>query len=210
MEYAGPDESLEQFAAHSENIVVCKSMSKVYALSGVRAAYFCAAPRLIEELRSITPPWAVSLPAQIAAVAALRDPDYYAARYRETHALRDHLVADLHARALLETVPSVANFVLCHLPPDGPDAASVCTHCQMHGVYVRDAANMSRHLGTHALRIAVKDAATNRRVVDILARVLERTKLTENGCEKGMRKEGCEKGTFNITGPNKATSRGAP
>lgn len=170
VEYAGPDESLEQFAAQSDNIVVCKSMSKVYALSGVRAAYLCAAPRLIEELRSITPPWAVSLPAQIAAVAALRDPDYYAARYRETHVLREQLVADLHARAQLETVPSVANFVLCHLPPDGPDAASVCTHCRTHGVYLRDAANMSRSLGTHALRIAVKDAETNRRVVDILGR----------------------------------------
>jgi histidinol-phosphate/aromatic aminotransferase/cobyric acid decarboxylase-like protein len=177
VEYAGRDESLEQFAAQSNNIVVCKSMSKVYALSGVRAAYLCAAPRLVEELRSITPPWAVSLPGQIAAVAALRDPDYYAGRYRETHALRDQLIADLHARVELETVPSVANFVLCHLPPDGPDAASVCAHCRTYGVYLRDAANMSRSLGTHALRIAVKNAEANRQVVDILSRVLERTKL---------------------------------
>jgi histidinol-phosphate/aromatic aminotransferase/cobyric acid decarboxylase-like protein len=175
VEYAGPDQSLEQFAAQSENIVVCKSMSKVYALSGVRAAYLCAAPRLIEELRSITPPWAVSLPGQIAAVAALRDPDYYAARYRETHALREQLIADLHSRVELETIPSVANFVLCHLPPDGPDAARVVKQCRTHGVFLRDAANMSRSLGTHALRIAVKDAATNCRVVDILSQVLERT-----------------------------------
>jgi histidinol-phosphate/aromatic aminotransferase/cobyric acid decarboxylase-like protein len=115
----------------------------------------------------------VSLPGQIAAVAPLRDPDYYAARYRETHALREHLVADLHARTFLEAVPSVANFVLCHLPPDGPDAATVCTHCRAHGVYLRDAANMSRSIGAHALRIAVKDAETNRRLVDILARVLD-------------------------------------
>lgn len=174
VDYAGPEESLEQCAAQSDNIVVCKSMSKVYALSGVRAAYLCAAPRVIEELRSITPPWAVSLPGQIAAVAALRDPAYYAARYRETHSLRDQLVADLHARTRLETVPSMANFVLCHLPPDGADAATVCTHCRTHGVYLRDAANMSRSLGTHALRIAVKDAETNRRIVDalqLLARV---------------------------------------
>ena len=89
--------------------------------------------------------------------------------------VRDQLVADLQARVELETIPSVANFVLCHLPPEGPDAASVCQHCRMHGVYLRDAANMSRSLGTHALRIAVKDAETNHRVVDILSRVLART-----------------------------------
>ena len=44
VEYAGPDQSPETFAAASENVIVCKSMSKVYALSGVRAAYLCAGP----------------------------------------------------------------------------------------------------------------------------------------------------------------------
>ncbi len=48
-EYAGPDESLEAFAAASPNVVVCKSMSKAYALSGVRAAYLCASPQSIAE-----------------------------------------------------------------------------------------------------------------------------------------------------------------
>ena len=61
IEYAGANQSLESFAAQSENVVVCKSMSKVYALSGARAAYLCAPPHLLEELRSVTPPWAVSL-----------------------------------------------------------------------------------------------------------------------------------------------------
>ena len=42
IEYAGADQSLEMFAARSENVIVCKSMSKVYALSGARVAYLCA------------------------------------------------------------------------------------------------------------------------------------------------------------------------
>ena len=37
-------------------------MSKVYALSGARAAYLCAGAHQLEELRAITPPWVVSLP----------------------------------------------------------------------------------------------------------------------------------------------------
>ena len=91
VEYAGPRQSLEPFAVTRENVVVCKSMSKVYALSGVRAAYLCGAERIIAALRSISPPWAVSLPAQVAAIAALQDADYYAARWMETHQLRDSL-----------------------------------------------------------------------------------------------------------------------
>ena len=76
IEYAGANESLEQLACTRENVIVCKSMSKVYALSGVRAAYLCCSPQLIETLKSLTPPWAVSLPAQAAAILALKDKYY--------------------------------------------------------------------------------------------------------------------------------------
>src|SRR5262249_31982909 len=38
-DYVGASESLETFAAKSQNVIVCKSMSKVYALSGARVAY---------------------------------------------------------------------------------------------------------------------------------------------------------------------------
>ncbi|MBI3597491.1 MAG: histidinol-phosphate aminotransferase family protein [Nitrospirae bacterium] len=172
IEYAGSDQSLEQFAAKSENVIVCKSMSKVYALSGARVAYLCASPHQLEELRAITPPWAVSLPAQVAAVMALQDPEYYAERYRETHRLRAELVTNLSALNAMEIVPGVANFVLCHLPPEGPDAATVCDRCRANGLFLRNTSSMSSRLGNHALRIAVKDAETNRCMVEILNRAL--------------------------------------
>ncbi|HVT38737.1 MAG TPA: aminotransferase class I/II-fold pyridoxal phosphate-dependent enzyme, partial [Gemmatimonadaceae bacterium] len=88
LEYTAPGQSLEHQAVARENVCVCKSLSKVYALSGMRAAYLCAQPRLLTALRSITPPWAVSLPAQVAAVRALDEPAYYADRYGETAELR--------------------------------------------------------------------------------------------------------------------------
>ena len=62
VEYVGAGESLERFAARTENVFVCKSMSKVYALSGMRVAYLCGGPRAIAALRAITPPWVVGLP----------------------------------------------------------------------------------------------------------------------------------------------------
>lgn len=80
IEYVGPENSLEEYAARSRNTVVCKSMSKVYALSGARVAYLCGPPMIAHELRMITPPWAVSLPAQLAATRALAAPEYYRLR----------------------------------------------------------------------------------------------------------------------------------
>ena len=170
VDYTGPGQSLEKFAAKSENVVVCKSMSKVYALSGARAAYLCAAPHQLERLRAITPPWVVSLPAQVAAVNALRDPEYYAARHRETARVREILAAGLEGLGW-EVLPGIANFLLCHLPEAGPSAAAVTAACRRRDLFVRDAALMGTRLGTHAIRIAVKDVATSRRMLDILHRV---------------------------------------
>jgi len=171
VEYAGVGESLERFAAHSENVIVCKSMSKVYALSGARSAYLCAGPHQLEELRAITPPWVISLPAQVAAVRALQDPEYYAARYFETAALREELSTQLRMLGL-EVLPGIANFLLCHLPENGPDAASMVRCCREQGLFLRDAAVMGTRLGSQALRVAVKDVATNQQMVAIIQQVL--------------------------------------
>ena len=175
IDYLGPGHSLEAFAAQSRSVVVCKSLSKGYALSGVRAAYLCGPPPLMRDLRRFSPPWNVSLPAQVAAVAALRDPDYYARRYAETAALRDALAARLRARFPdWDVRPGPAHWLLCHLPPSGPDAAAVAARCRTQNVFVREAASISPRLGPHALRVAVKDAAANARIEAALAAALAR------------------------------------
>ncbi len=173
-------QSLERFAAASANVMVCKSMSKVYALSGVRAAYLCGPESMIAELRGFTPPWAVSLPAQVAAVAALQDPDYYAARYAETHRLREALAVALSRFDGWEILPGIANFLLCHLPATGATAAALVAQCRAQGLFLRDVGAMGRSFGDHALRVAVKDATTNQRMVKILTRVNERTPKISN------------------------------
>ncbi len=167
VDYAGPGQSLEGFATRSENVVVCKSMSKSHALSGARVAYLCAGPHQLESLRPLTPPWSVSLPAQIAAVQALEDPGYYAAKYEETQVLRRQLMKALKSLDW-EIIPSVTNFILCHLPENGPDAGTLIARCRDRGLFLRDAASMGSQLGDRAVRLAVKDAETNRRMMGIL------------------------------------------
>lgn len=172
IEYAGEGHSLEHFAVKSENIIVCKSMSKCYALSGMRAAYLCGPNRLIEELRRITPPWAVSLPAQVAAVAALQDPEYYAKRYTETHRFRDQLVEQLKSIKGIHMVPSVGNFILCRLSLHGTCAADLIERCKEYDIFLRDVSSMSIRPDKRSFRIAVKDMDTNTRIANIIRDVL--------------------------------------
>ena len=161
IDYIGAHESLERFAVTRPNVVICKSMSKVYALSGMRCAYLCASPHLLERLRGITPPWAVGLPAQVAAVAALQDDRYYAARYRETHVLRQRLANAL--APMMDVVPGTANFLLCHV--DG--AEEIVQRCRAKGLFIRGG------FGPRTIRVAVKDEPGIERMVEILARACE-------------------------------------
>jgi histidinol-phosphate/aromatic aminotransferase/cobyric acid decarboxylase-like protein len=161
-------ETVEALVPRHDHLIVCKSMSKAYALSGARVAYLAAAPHQLEELRALTPPWVVGLVSQVAAVRALQAPEYYRARWDETHVLRERLTGDLRALGW-DVVDGCAGFVLAHLPDDGPTAAQLVASAQQQGVYLRDAAVMGRTLGDRAVRVAVKDAQANARIVQVVA-----------------------------------------
>jgi len=176
LDYVGADESLEQFATRSGNIVVCKSMSKVYALSGMRVAYLCAAMHQLADLIPITPPWAVSLPAQVAAVRALEDEAYYKSCYQQTPGLRAQVIDGLRGMGIREIVPSMTNFVMFHLEKQHPSADAVIDNARKRGVFLRDVSSMSERR-PRALRIAVKDKDTNATVLGVLEGVLGPSRL---------------------------------
>ena len=88
VDYVGSDQSLERSASKSSNMFVCQSMSKAYTLSALRGGYLCGDSEVIIDLRRVTPPWEVSLPGEIAGVAALQEPEYYVRSYAETALLR--------------------------------------------------------------------------------------------------------------------------
>jgi histidinol-phosphate/aromatic aminotransferase/cobyric acid decarboxylase-like protein/GNAT superfamily N-acetyltransferase len=172
VDYVDSDQSLETFAVHEPRTIVCKTLSKVYALSGARIAYLCANSEQIAALRPITPPWIVGLPSQVAGVAALGDPSYYAARWTETRALRAALTRDLERIPGIAPLPGVANFLLCRLGAEHPTAACVIDTCRRSGLFLRDARAMGDSVGPRMLRIAVKDVRTNAQMVAILREVL--------------------------------------
>lgn len=170
VEYVAGEPSLEAYAAASENVVVCKSMSKMYALSGLRVAYLAGPAEIVAGIRRWAPPWGVSLPAQIAAVNALRDPGYYASRWSETRTLRAGLAKELAAIGGDLTVhESVGNFALLTLPRGGPGAARLVEACRRRGVFLRDLSPMSPAFEGRTVRVSVRDAAANERIASAVA-----------------------------------------
>jgi histidinol-phosphate/aromatic aminotransferase/cobyric acid decarboxylase-like protein len=150
-----PASSLDLASLDLRNLFVVRSMSKAFALSGLRVAYLVGPAEEIAKLRDWTPPWAVSLPAQIAAVAALSSLDYYEARYEETAFRRRRLANRLREREF-GVENGVGNWVLARMPADAPTAQEVVREWATQRVFVRDAGRTSPLLGDRYVRVAVR------------------------------------------------------
>ena len=171
VDYLDPAMTLEPLAAARDRIVVCKSLSKCYALSGLRAAYLCGSAPLMAQVRQVTPPWVLGLPTQMAVVAALRSQHYYEAQWFNTRRLREQLAAQLEAIGI-DILGGQANFLLCAVLGNTITARQLIAHCRRQKLFLRSLENWGSRIGADTFRIAVKDAATNQRMVAIIADAL--------------------------------------
>lgn len=172
IEYIDRKYSLEKDVLTFENLVIIKSMSKVYALSGARAAYMVASKKIIDELSSFVPPWAVSLIGQIAGVEALKDEGYYKEKYQETAQLRQEMIDELSKIKSIKIYPSVGNFFLFELLDAEADSEQIVTMLRKQNIYIRNTESMSVQFSNKFIRIAVKSKESNQRVISELIKSL--------------------------------------
>jgi threonine-phosphate decarboxylase len=67
------DRTVVQDAVGRDDLVVLRSMTKIYAIPGLRIGYAVAAPEMITRLRRCQQPWSVTTAAEAAALASLDD-----------------------------------------------------------------------------------------------------------------------------------------
>ncbi|MBI1756389.1 MAG: histidinol-phosphate aminotransferase family protein [Fimbriimonas ginsengisoli] len=164
--------SLETYLNQLDNLIVLKSLSKFYILSGLRAGYAAGPPSLMRSIRQAGAPWPVSLIAHVAATEALLDEDYYKRRARKTDGLRADLAARLDLLPGLAVYPGSANFVLVEVVTPDLNASELCRRTAAHGVAIRDCGSMGRQLGERFVRIAIKSAADNERILEAVGKGL--------------------------------------
>lgn len=174
MEYIDKNYSLEKDVLSFENLVIIKSMSKVYALSGVRVAYLVANQKITDEISSFLPPWSVNLVGQIAGVEALKDGKYYEEKYQETHQLRKEMIDELLKINSIKIYSSFANFFLIELLDDKMESEEIVERLREQNIYIRNTDSMSSQFGNRFLRVAVKSKESNQKIVTELIKVLSR------------------------------------
>lgn len=146
------------------NVLIVRSMTKDYALAGLRLGYLVGEPVLIEAVRRVRPAWNVNALAQAAGIAALDTSDWLNQTVTRLHADKRELVAGLAALSLV-TLPSVTHYFLV----DAGNGAAFRTKLLHHRIMVRDCASFGL---PQYVRISTHKPDDNRRLIAAVAQVL--------------------------------------
>lgn len=152
-----------------DNVIVLVSMTKFYAVPGLRLGLCFAAPDNAQRLRRRLPVWNVGTLAQKVGARCLRDLDYRSRTICEVASLREALTAELREIPGLRVFPGQANFLLCRLDRVGMSAQPLFERLLSEGLAVRLCKNFDG-LDDSYFRIAVRTKDENARLVDALAR----------------------------------------
>jgi histidinol-phosphate aminotransferase len=163
VEYSEPERRVAipaLLAAARCRLVVLRTFSKFFALSGFRVGYALGKPEVVRHLDRIDLNFGVANASQFAACICLGDALSMTTTYVENARERTRLQAGLDALGL-SNMPSQANFVLVHCPVD---PARMRADLAKEGLHLP---NVDVFLGSYAL-LAVGTPEHNSRVLGYL------------------------------------------
>ena len=159
---AGEEQSLIPLLAEYPNLVVVRSLTKMFAVAGLRLGYALAHPALIEQWQSWRDPWPVN--GLAAAVAAPLLADW---RWQErvrcwVRQQGRWLTQELEQLEGIQPMPSAANYVLIR---GAHELESLRERIERkHFILLRTATSFEG-LDEHWLRLGLSDRIGNRRLL---------------------------------------------
>ena len=159
-------ESGIELVATSDNVVMCRTFSKIYGLAALRLGWLYGPAHVIDAINRIRGPFNVNAAAQAAGIAAIQDTAHVELAREHNDKWLAWLMAEIPKLGLAVT-PSIANFVLIHFPDTkGRTAEEADAFLTRRGLITR---RVKAYKLPNALRMTVGSEEANRLVVKALA-----------------------------------------
>lgn len=167
VDFLPSDEKLTPLLARYDNVILLRSLTKLYAIPGLRLGYLLANPETVRRAAQLQMPWSVNAPAAALVAPLLTDDSFV----RHTHAWLGAELPRL-SRGLaalgLRVAPSRANFLLFQDASSATATQALFEHLLRAGILVRHTHNFVGLDGAW-LRVAVRDRVDNERLLAVLA-----------------------------------------
>ncbi|QDH17303.1 histidinol-phosphate transaminase [Swingsia samuiensis] len=164
----GADSAIELTKKH-DNLLIVQTLSKSYALAGLRVGFAIGSPELIEGLNRVKDSfnsYPLSRPAQAGAIAAIKDKEWLDKITARVIQTRETLIPALRQLGF-DVLPSRSNFILVHHPEH--QAGELAKALRERSIIVR-------HLSTpriqNWLRITIGTDEACKRLIDTLQSIL--------------------------------------
>jgi histidinol-phosphate aminotransferase len=162
-------ESGIELVATSENVVMCRTFSKIYGLAALRLGWLYGPAHVVDALNRIRGPFNVTAPAIAAGIAAIADTAHVERSRVHNEKWLAWLTTEI-GKLGLDVTPSVGNFILIHFPETkGKTAKDADALLTSRGVVLR--AVGAYHL-PNALRMSIGTEEANRLAVATLAELM--------------------------------------
>ncbi len=150
------------------NLVVLRAFTKTFAMAGLRLGYLVTSDRnLLKEIQRQRQPWNVSVPAQIAGVAALSDgSENYLKESCELITQERKYLAERLAAMGFTVFPSAANYLM--FESSMPELYEKCLN---YGLLIRNCSDYPG-LTEGYYRISVRTRRENDEMLDIFRKIL--------------------------------------
>jgi threonine-phosphate decarboxylase len=158
--------------AGCRHLLVLQSLTKIFAIPGLRVGCAVAHPDLVRRLAERQPPWQVNGIAQQLTPLCFRDDGYLERSRQYLDAERQWLEDALARLPGVRVFPSETAYILLQLQPSW-SSARLAGSLAAHGLVVRQAGNFA-FLDERYLRVAVKRREENQLLVNSLREILER------------------------------------
>lgn len=165
-----PERSVLPHVSAWPHVVVLRSMTKFYALPGLRVGYAVARPTIIGQLRRQLTPWSISVMGQVAALAALNDTAHARKSLSFMGRERERFRESVAALPGCVVMPTYANYFLVELPR-GRRARDITGQLQSKGLLIRDCSSVPG-TNSRSIRLAVRTVQENDRLIRTLSRLL--------------------------------------
>lgn len=165
-----PQEDAHTFipqAAKSRKIIVLKTLTKLFALPGLRIGYLVAHKDIIQTLKEYQMPWSVNVLAQTAATHCLSEVAFMRGVKQLVEKERRFLYSGLSRIKDLKPYTSVANFLLVKIKQKHLTSSVLKERLLKKNILIRDCANF-RGLDKQFIRVAVRTHKENKQLIRAL------------------------------------------
>lgn len=186
IELSDPKESIAEFASSNEYVIVLRSLTKTYAVPGLRIGFAVASSDLTCILNNIRIPWSLNSAALEVGENLLQGHKGYIKRTLDLIGKeRQWLSSSLSAIRGLRPYPSDTNFILVDIRDFFIGSSELTEMMLMQGIIIRDCASFG--LKDH-VRIAVRKRHENRKLIKALSKVISEwgRRLAEKEIEKAL------------------------